>query len=209
MICCDLFYSTRLLTIIWRCIVGRCLCECHWLEKKNSLSLYVLCWQGVCGEFVFPHCVFERHILILLSHTVKRLTEAAVCSQTQDQQHEAGIVHSFERRAMIWVCSICIYDFIDVLRQNTESLHSLAEQWARNEHVGCERTNPVDLFLWISFSLFSSLLAWPENNSALPCSAPPHNSPLSLFLSISSACPFVFQRSHLQRAAAERCPFKD
>lgn len=138
------------------------------------------------------------------------MAKTGVCSQTQTTSMKPALcIFFFWKTSFDLSRSICIYHFIGVLRHNTESLHSLAEQWARDEHVGCERTNPVDLFLWISFSLFSSFLVWPENNSALPCSAPPHNSPLSLSLSFFCACPFVFQCSHLQRAAAEHCPFKD
>ncbi len=70
---------------------------------------------------------------------------------------------------------------IGVPGHNTESLHFLTEQWAKDEHVGCKRTNSADLFLWIPFPLFSSLIALTQNHSALSYSAPSHNSALSLF----------------------------
>lgn len=41
--------------------------------------------------FVFPHCIFERHILIALSHTVRKEAETAVRSDS-DQQHEVGVL---------------------------------------------------------------------------------------------------------------------
>lgn len=82
------------------------------------------------------------------------MAKTGVCSQTQTTSMKPALcIFFFWKTSFDLSRSICIYHFIGVLRHNTESLHSLAEQWARDEHVGCERTNPVDLFLWISFSL--------------------------------------------------------
>lgn len=220
MICCDLFHSKCSLTSFWCCILGKTKKKpyCFWLNTTNwkIRSAYMYCFDKVFEEISFFSLhLWEAHIdrFVPRRKEIERDWCAFNAAQTQTSSMKPAMCTLLKDELWFEVSSIYIYHFIGVLGHNTESLHFFTEQWAKDEHVGCERTNSVDLFLWMSFSLFSSLLALTQNHSALLlfCSSTQlcfisFLSYLSVSLSPSLS---VFQRSHLQRAAAEHCPLKD
>lgn len=162
-------------------------------------TAYMCCFDKAFS----PHWIFENHVLIVLSHTEKGMT--GCCAFAGSDQQQGARVVCFLQKLSFDLSLLYLHITFKAFQGITLNHFTLSLNNGQDEHVGCERTNPVDLILWNS--LFQAFQ--PDQKIFSPplfCSS---TLPLSLFLSVSFAHPSVFQRSHLQRAAAERCPFKD
>lgn len=118
------------------------------MKKVSSLCEYHQL-QNVPVRIVLTTSVWRFRFLHLWEQNIDRGWGNRVAARTSSMKSALWKTH-FDLSLHILHMSL----FIGVLGQSSESLHFLTEQWAENEHVGSERTNHVDPFLWISF--FSS-----------------------------------------------------